>query len=414
MGPAHEPQAPNRLHSLLLRLRAEGRDIVDLTETNPTHVGLPYPESEILAHLADRENLRYDAEPAGLLPARRAIAEYYAESEPAGIAVKAEDLILTSGTSEAYGYLFKLLCRPGDEVLLGTPCYPLLDCLAELEHVSLVKYPFRFQPQADRPWALDVTALEHSISTRTRALMVVNPNNPTGHFFTAAEARALLEIAARHDLAVVVDEVFSDYSLADEKFPRFAFYVQEMEKPPLLFTLNGFSKTLGLPQLKLGWIHIAGEESEVRGTHSRLEFIADAYLSVNSPVQNAAGPLLKHRGTLQGSILSRIRENLAVAISLFEGSETVQVVKPEGGWQLMLLCRTSLDDEALALLLLETCDTLAHPGYFFDLRHPCALVISLLPPPPLFRLGLERLLGLLNRLSNTASSNSPLSMESRL
>ncbi len=423
MSQAKEPQAPNRLHALLQRLRREGGEILELTESNPTHVGFTYPETEILAALSSPESLSYAPEPAGLLVARKSVAEYYAEirSDPQakhmGNAeqttqtyppVRPENLILTSGTSEAYGFLCKLLCKPGDEILIPSPCYPLLDCLSELEHVCLVKYPLAFHPEQARPWTLDLNALENSISTLTRVLVVVNPNNPTGHYFTADEARALLKIAARHDLAVVVDEVFRDYALLGKPEQYFAAESTQVSLTRPLFTLNGFSKTLGLPQLKLAWIHISGEEALIRPYHERLEFIADAYLSVNSPVQNAAAGLFRLRGQLQNQILSRLRTNLKTATDMVGEYSAVQILPPEGGWQLILLCDVAMDDETLSLILLEECRIFVHPGYYFDLPHPCGLVVSLLLPPERFREGLTRLLMRVQGLTEPPQNNSLL------
>jgi alanine-synthesizing transaminase len=381
-----EPEGMNPHWTAKTALEASGVDILDLTRSNPTLAGIPYPAG--LSSLLDRPGtLRYHPDPRGLPEARRAVAGYYASR---GRRVDPDHLILTASTSEAYAFLFKLLCNPGDEILIPSPTYPLFDALAELENVNLVRYPLRREKQTGGRWRADFGFLRSLISTRCKALILVHPNNPTGHLADADEMRAYLDLAAEHDLALIVDEVFRDYILGEGVY-------QSLESDgPLVFTLNGFSKVLGLPQMKLGWIHAAGREAPAALGH--LEWIADAFLSVNAPVQAAAADLLASGQAIQSAILDRVKRNLSAAIEI-AGPE--RVLAPDAGWSLILELDSGLDDEAFALGLLNQRHVHAHAGHLFGFEDGCRLVLSLLGPEEEFREGLERILAFSQAMEDT-------------
>lgn len=398
------PPEPSPLWEARAARAAAGAPVLDLTLANPTAAGIPYP-ADLPALLGRDAVLRYDPSPRGLRPAREAVAAYLGGADP-------EDIVLTASTSEAYGFLFKLLCDPGDEVLIPTPTYPLFDALAELEHVSLVRYPLRRAAPAasggspdagGTRWRADFGFLRSLVSTRTRALILVSPNNPTGHVADAGEIAGYLELAREHDLALIVDEVFADYVLSGGPISPVA------SDGPLVFALNGLSKLAGLPQLKLGWIHVRGERERARAALAHLEWIADAYLSVNTPVQQACADLLARAPSLRAPILARLRANLAAALSLAADdgaagpASRLRCLPPEAGWSLVLAVALPAragasraafpDEEAFAVGLLER-GVYVHPGHLFGFEEAAGrlhLVASLLTPEAEFREGLRRI-----------------------
>ena len=367
----------NALSAALARLRAEGREILDLTVSNPTRCGFAYPEAEIRTALSLPAVLTYDPDPLGSRTTREAIAAHH------GHGLRAEDLLLTASTSEGYGLLFKLLGDPGDEVLVPSPSYPLFDWLARLEGLLARSVPSYFH---DR-WHLDFGALEAAVSPRTRAVVVVNPNNPTGHFLSRTEWESLTAFCARRGLALLVDEVFADYAL-EAPTDHLASALEDLAPPCPVFLLSGLRKVAALPQLKLGWIAVRGP-----GAAANLEalaFLADQYLSVSAPVQAAAPALLGMASGLREQVRGRLRANLATLDTALAGHPHLSRLPVEGGWS-VLLRRPALDpDEACALRLLEATATLVHPGSFFNLPGDGHLVLSLLAPEALFREGLGR------------------------
>lgn len=367
-----------------LGLEAAGVGLLDLTLSNPTLAGIEYPPG-IPGLLARPEALEYHPNPRGMPEARRAISEYLRER---GRPCDPDRLVLTASTSEAYAWLFKLLCEPGDEVLVPSPSYPLFDDLADLERVDLLRYPLSPNPGRGGYWAPDFDRLRNLVSTRTKALILVNPNNPTGHVLDAEALRAYLALADEYGLALIVDEVFSDYPLAPD-----AGFVPLESEGPLVFTLNGFSKMLGLPQMKLGWIHAAGRRDQVNAALDRLEFIADAYLSVNTPVQAAAADLLALARPIQAAISARLKANLKSSWEWTVESRTqlYSANHPQAGWYLLLHVNTDLDPEAFALDLLQRFHVHTHPGSLFGLGKEWPLVASLLTPETAFREGLARI-----------------------
>ena len=353
--------------------RAAGRELIDLTVSNPTVCGFEYDAEAILRPLGNVGALTYDPDPRGMRSAREAVAEYYGDH---GADVDPDEVVLTTSTSEGYGYLFRLLCDANDEVLVAQPSYPLFDFLADLEDVRLKSYPLFY----DQGWWIDFAELEKRIGPRTKAVVVVNPNNPTGHATGIAERQRLEEICVRRGLALIVDEVFLDYPLTEQRLRSFAVGPH----PVLTFCLSGMSKIAGLPQMKAGWIVGLGPEAERSQAMGRLEVIADTFLSMNAPVQGALPRWLAGRKAIQGQILERLRQNLGAA----QGSG-VEVLQVEGGWSAILRLPQMGEDD-LAETLLREVGVLVHPGSFYGIPELGRVVISLLGPEGEFREGLER------------------------
>jgi aspartate/methionine/tyrosine aminotransferase len=375
----------NDLSCAIEARRAAGAPILDLTESNPTRVGLAYPEEAIRAALADPRALCYEPDPCGSPAAREAVAAYYRERDAPRV-VDPAHVILSASTSEGYAWLFKLLADPGDAVLVPQPSYPLFDFLAALEAVHLVPYPLGF----DGHWYLDLAALQHAIDAapaRPRAIVVVNPNNPTGTFLKRSERAALSALARERGLAIVCDEVFADYPFAAD-LERVDTLVDEQEA--LAFSLSGLSKVTGLPQLKLGWVHVAGPPALRDAALARLELIADTYLSVATPVQLALPALLSLRRSIHSIISSRVAANRAALQRAVAGT-ACQMVPAEGGWYAMLRLPATRTDERWAIDLLEQDGVLVQPGYFYDLPLEAHLVLSLLPPEDRFTDGIGRI-----------------------
>jgi alanine-synthesizing transaminase len=372
---------PNRLSTALEALRRGRTPILDLTETNPTRVGLPHPP-QILSPLADPTGLVYEPAPRGMLSARRAVAADYARR---GVPVGADRILLTASTSEAYAFLFKVLCDAGDAVLVPRPGYPLFELLSGLESVYVPTYPLRY----DGEWHLGVSGVEAALTSRTRAVVVVSPNNPTGSYLKRDQAEALLELCARKQLALIVDEVFADYSFGPD--PR-RVSSAAADGPALCFALGGLSKSCGLPQLKLSWIALSGPRGLREDAMARLELVADSFLSVSTPVQRAAPSLLGRLPELQEPIAARVQGNLAWLGAQLGGASKATLLRPEGGWSAILRVPATLPEEDLVLRLLESRGVLVHPGYFFDFTDEAFLVLSLLPHPDVFRAGVAAVL----------------------
>ncbi len=377
---------PNRISELLAAKRRAGATVLDLTESNPTRAALAYPAAEILASLGDARSLLYEPLPAGSPGAREAVSNYYAAR---GEAIEPERILLTASTSEAYGYVFKLLCDPGDEVLVPRPSYPLFDFLARLESVRVVQYPLAYHGG----WRIDFDALAYAITPRSRAIVLVNPNNPTGSFLKRDELPMLVELCAAHDLAIVSDEVFSDYALtaSEERVSTLA----GVEAVPV-FSFSGLSKIAALPQMKLGWIALGGPSETRARAFERLELIADTYLSVATPVQHAAARLLAAGESVRAGIMARTRRNLECARSAVRGT-ALDILDVEGGWYATARVPRTRSEEEWTLALLEEEDVLVQPGFFYDFESEAFLVLSLLTEPAVFDEGVRRLLGLAAR-----------------
>lgn len=377
----------NRFSRALENHRRSGKPLLDLTASNPTTCGFKYPAQEILSALADPRALEYSPESKGLRSAREAVAEYYSGRPGFGIcagSVDPERIILTSGTSEAYSYIFRLLCEPGDEILYPAPSYPLLEYLAALNDVRLIPYPLFY----DHGWHVDLSALRAALTPRSRAVLVVHPNNPTGSFVMPKEATELYAVCADHEMAIVADEVFLDYSAESKPHSTFAF-----DNAALAFTLSGLSKISALPQMKLAWLIASGPQLLVQRAMERLEIIADTFLSPGAPVQLALPKLLGIREEIQHQLQNRIAANLAHLDSALAANKLISRLDRQGGWYATLRVPATGSDEDLAVTLLEKHDVLVHPGRFFDFPQDGFLVLSLITPEVDFCEGVRRLLG---------------------
>lgn len=372
---------PNRITTALAGLRSRGILVADLTESNPTLVGLDYP-GDLLDPLASRGSLMYEPSPFGLECARTEVAADYRRR---GIEVDPARVILTASTSEAYSLLFKLLCDPGDEVLVPRPSYPLFDHLTRLDAVEARPYSLVYHGA----WAIDLDTVRGSLTPRTRAIIVVSPNNPTGSFLEADEIAALARLCADRAVALVGDEVFADYMLDDRRDAPPSVLGQPLA---LTFGLGGLSKSAGLPQIKLGWMAAAGPERLVGEALARLEIVADAYLSVSTPVQRAAGALIARSAETRDRIRTRVTGNHRELRALVGNHPACTLLPVEGGWSAVVQVPATRSEEALVLALLEQDHVLVHPGYFFDFPSEAFVVLSLLPEPGLFRDGAERVL----------------------
>ncbi len=372
---------PNALTRALDRARASGVDLIDLTESNPTHAGFAYPP-DVLAELSRPDALSYDPAPLGLPAAREAVAADFARR---GVAVPADRVMLTASTSEAYALLFKLLCNPGDRVLVPAPSYPLFEHLARLEAVEVGQYRLEYHGL----WDIDFGSLERAVDDRTRAVLVVSPNNPTGSWIKRRELGTLVRLCERHGLALIGDEVFGDYPL--EPADGIAASVLQ-QSDVLTFGLAGLSKSAALPQLKLGWIGVSGPPSQVTAALASLELISDTYLSVTTPVQVAAAGLLTHGAALRAQVGRRTRNNLDLLRHHARQHPSCGVLRAEGGWSAVVQVPAVRPEEELVLELLEHDHVLVHPGFFFDFPREAYLVLSLLPPRERFDEGVHRLL----------------------
>ena len=376
------PLSPNRLSLEIEELRHRGVPLLDLTESNPTRCGFVFDQQSILGALANPQALSYTPDPRGLLSARQAVADYYAER---GIALDQAQIFLTTSTSEAYSYIFRLLADPGDAILVPQPSYPLFDFLAGLSDVRVIAYPLFY----DRGWTIDLATLEKRMEARARAILVVHPNNPTGSFVRRDELANLLAFCQQREMALVADEVFADYSLAADP-ARVVSHAAVTEA--LTFTLSGLSKISALPQMKAAWVVVNGTAQLLQDVLARLEVIADTYLSLSAPVALALPKLLETRRKIQPQILGRVRSNLQLLDQQLENQPFVTRLEFEGGWYAILRLPSIQTDEDWAVELARQDGVLAHPGHFFDFSSEGHLVISLLTEGTAFEEGLRRIL----------------------
>jgi alanine-synthesizing transaminase len=375
----------NRLARALEEHRRSGKELFDLTASNPTTCGLVYPEEEILAALADPRALVYRPESKGLREAREAVAEYYRERQGFSGSIQQIDperILLASGTSEAYSHIFRLLCEKGDEILVPAPSYPLFEFLADLADVRLVPYLLLY----DHGWQIDFASLGAALTPHSRAVLVVHPNNPTGSFVKSREAAELAEICAARGMAIVADEVFIDYTSGGAPAHTFAF-----SEEALTFTLSGLSKISLLPQMKLAWMIVSGPEAVVQTAVDRLEIIADTFLSPSTPIQLALPKFLALRHSMQAQLQQRISANLSFLDRMLRESKSLTRLDREGGWYAILRVPVTATDDNLTVALIERCSVLFHPGHFFNFAHDGYLVISLITPEHELQEGMRRL-----------------------
>ena len=376
----------NQLNRALSEARAAAAPIIDLTLSNPTVCGFTYDQAEIRAALAHPGLSRYEPHPRGMSSARAAASLYYNEQQ---IPLTADDLILTSGTSEAYSFLFRLLCNPGNEVLIPSPGYPLFEFLADLCDVKLIRYPLNYA----HGWQINFPALSEAVTERTRAVIVVHPNNPTGNYTSRTDQLKLAHFCAQHGMALIADEVFLDFSMAKTRETSFA-----RTNEALTFTLSGISKICGMPQMKLAWIAVSGPVEQKSEALARLEIIADTYLSVGTPVQLAASALLGMRATFQRQVIHRVRSNLCQLDTQLENQSasnrqsTCNRLTYQGGWSAVLRVPALQSDEDVAISLLTKAGVCVHPGHFYDFPQPGYAVISLIVPEKEFAEGVRRVL----------------------
>jgi aspartate/methionine/tyrosine aminotransferase len=372
----------NRLTEALEEVRSSGGRVLDLTISNPTRAGLRYDDHTILESLASPHAMDYDPQPKGLLSARAAVAAYY-QAQHGIRSLNLERLILTTSTSEGYSFVFRLLCNPGDELLVPKPSYPLFEFLADLQDVKLVPYPLIY----DHGWQMDFPSLQSAVTERTRGVVVVHPNNPTGSYVHPQEQEALNCFCREHALAVIADEVFLDY--AHNRSAQQSFVANQ---DVLSFTLSGVSKISALPQMKVAWIATSGPAEEVETAQARLEVIADTYLSMNAPMQWAVPVLLEQRESIQPQLLDRVLGNLAELDHQLAAQKSCQRLSVEGGWYAVLRVPVTQTDEELAVDLLRRKSVLVHPGHFYDFPSDGHLVLSLITPEGEFKEAVGRLL----------------------
>ncbi len=388
----------NPLSVMLQTLREKNIFLIDLTESNPTACGFQYPKDKILTALSQEQNMVYAPCAQGSLEARRAVSRYYQKK---GITVDPQQIFLTASTSEAYSYLFRLLMNPQEKVLVARPSYPLFQFLIELNDAQMEFYPLLYDRTQAR-WHIDFPILENLISPSIRLLILVNPNNPTGSFITQKEFKKLQELCVRQGMAIVSDEVFSDYALAEN--PNRVVSVAAQNRV-LSFSLGGISKSLGLPQMKLGWIAINGPQDMVEEAAKRLEIILDTYLSVNTPVQNALAQWLSLQEEIQGEIRTRLKKNLEFlqqALTSFD-QKYCRYLDCEGGWYAVVtLPSGKLSEEEWVMDFLTKDHVYVHPGYFFDFNEEGYFVLSLLPDTTVFQEGLSRILNRIKCFGNLA------------
>jgi aspartate/methionine/tyrosine aminotransferase len=374
--------APNRLTEAIRRRRADSLPIIDLTQSNPTRAGFEYPH-DLLAPLANDRGLTYMPEPFGLMEARRAVAAEYARRS---VAVAPERIVLTASTSDAYSILFKLVASPGDEILVPRPSYPLFEQLTTLEGVVARSYDLEYHGR----WSIDFASLDRAVGPRTRAVLVVHPNNPTGSFVTPDDFERLAVMCAARDMALIADEVFADYELEPESIGRAASMLTRDDV--LVFALGGLSKSIGLPQVKLGWMAVSGPGDVVSQALERLEVVCDTYLSVSTPVQLAAAELLDRGAVVRGQIAARILANYRRLTARAASVPSTRVLRAGGGWYAVIQVPTFRSEEDLVVDLLSHDGVLTHPGYFFDFPRESHLILSLLPPEDTFLAGVDKVL----------------------
>jgi alanine-synthesizing transaminase len=379
------PLAINRFTQAQRELERSGGEWLDLTVSNPTRAQLDYDAVSIQASLSNAQVMDYDPQPRGLPGARGAVAGYYRERNAD---VPPESVVLTTSTSEGYSYVLRLLCNPGDEILVPKPSYPLFEFLADLQDVKLVPYTLIY----DHGWQIDLPSLGEAVTGRTCAVVLVNPNNPTGSYVSSSEREMLNGFCHQHDLALVVDEVFLDYARDGVLRPSFA-----ANRETLTFTLSGLSKISGLPQMKFAWVVTSGPAEKMNSALDRLEVIADTYLSMSAPIQLAAPTLLAQRKRFQPQLMDRVRANLQELDRQLATQNTCRRLDLEAGWYAVVRVPATQSDEDLAIEIIRQASVLVHPGHFYDFASDGYLILSLITPPLDFQEGGRRLLELLKQ-----------------
>ena len=379
---------PNELIKKLKEIEGQNHFIYDLTESNPTRCEFAYPKLEILESLYSGKNILYDPSPQGFLEARQAICDYYLAKN---YNVNPDQVFITTSTSEGYSFLFRLLTNPGERILFPRPSYPLFEFLVDLNDIKMDTYPlvYDYNSKTEYPnWHIDLKALEDAITPATKAIVLVNPNNPTGSFIKKKELKAINDICKANNLVIIADEVFLDYCLEEED-QRVMSLVEN--KDVLTFTLSGISKIIGLPQMKISWIMVNGPEELKEMANERLEVIADTYLSVNTPCQNALKKWLSFQPEMRREILKRVRQNHQFLIETFKNITDCLYLNSNGGWYGIVKLPKTKSEEEWVFKFLNDERVFTHPGYFFDFEEEPFIVVSLLTPVTVFQEGIKRI-----------------------
>ena len=371
----------NEIARCLENLKKSDVQIFDLTESNPTRCNFNYPPEKFLTPLNRTENLTYEPSAKGSLKTRESVSSYYKNF---GISVDPNCIFLTASTSEAYSYIFRLLLNPNEAISVPSPSYPLFDFLTSISDIRLHRYPLIY----DTKWKIDLNDLKKTIHKDSKAIVIVNPNNPTGSFIKKPELDELNQLAKTNKLALISDEVFADYSLSENKS---LVKTLSGNKQVLTFTLSGLSKVVGLPQMKLSWLVVSGPDELLHSALERLELISDTYLSVNTPAQTSLPEWLSNRFVIQDQIMNRIRQNLHILHEVTTQLPFAETLAMEGGWYAVLKLRRIKNEEQFALTVLGEHHVLIYPGYFFDFPEEGYCVVSLLPETQIFREGLLRM-----------------------
>ncbi|MFI5253238.1 MAG: pyridoxal phosphate-dependent aminotransferase [Bacteroidota bacterium] len=372
---------PNRLTALFNELRDSGKQILDLTVSNPSECGFTYPSKEIIAALGTTRSMHYQPEPQGIIPARKAVCNYYKSKE---LDIAPHQVFLTASTSEGYSTVFKLLCNAGDDVLIPKPSYPLFDFLAQINDVHLSEYSLRY----DGEWHIDIDSLVEAVTPMTKAICLIHPHNPTGMFIKKIEYEKLIAIATERNLALIVDEVFLDYGFEENALRHSS---TAGERRVLTFTMNGISKMIGLPQMKLGWIVLSGPDNILLEASHRLEILCDTFLSVNTPVQEALAVFLKTGDIIQDQIRERTKNNFTHLSHSINEDGQCSVLQSEGGWYGIIRVPRIKSDEEWCIDLLKQYGVYLYPGYFFDFVEEGYLIVSLLVEEEKFKEGVKRI-----------------------
>ena len=374
-------QSQNNISKLLDNKKKSGVTIYDLTESNPTQAGFIYDENSIMNSLSGKEILTYNPHPKGIRQARNSIFDYYKEQN---VNIHSDSIFITSGTSESYSHLIKLLTNPGDEILIHKPGYPLLEFITEIENVKLSFYDLIYNYISG--WQIDFDSLKNAISKNTKAIVIINPNNPTGSFIKQEEIIKLNIIAKENELALISDEVFFDFKDSENIYSSFAD-----NNHSLTFTLNGLSKICALPQMKMSWIIVNGQAKIKNEAIYKLEIINDTFLSAGTPIQLASATLLKNRINIQNQIMKRIINNYSILEKIIHNNSIVKLLKREAGWYAVLKINDNIEDEERAYMLLDKFNVYIHPGYFFNFEDDGYIVLSLITKEKIFRKGIELL-----------------------
>ena len=368
----------NKISELLESLKQHDVDVIDLTVSNPTQCGLLFP-GKILSSLGQGENSFYEPSAQGLLKAREAVCRYYDEK---GLDVHPDQVFLTASSSESYSLLFRLLLDPDEHCLFPQPSYPLFDFLIQLNDVNKDCYALKY----DKGWEIDVDQLSSRFGARTRACVLVNPNNPTGTYVGGQALKANIRLCREQQTAIISDEVFFDYSWNKENHQSLVAHQEN-----LTFVLGGVSKALALPQMKLSWVVVGGPKNLVKEASQRLEIICDTYLSVNTPAQNALSAWLMARADIQARILERIKLNRTRLEKQIFSNPACELLQAQGGWYAVLRLSEEIVEEDFVLELLKEDQVSVHPGYFYDFNEGGHVVLSLLTPPACFQEGIGRI-----------------------